>query len=156
MGAGLTSSIVTPYQPNIVFVDTPDGSDTTWTPAAHRLFTITGLVRLRLQGDVIESLTEGNGDETIEVGVIDDTAGIIAQFATPVTITVGDIFIKSGTSESNPIGHPDDHSGWCFVSDKDIDLLVAGSTGITNGKIRFYCEWVPYSDGALLVPAVWD
>ena len=137
----------------LVSVQTVDGSGTTWSIAAHRLFTITGLVKVRIFGLVDEALTEGNGDETIEVGVIGATASLIAQLATPLSLVANDVFTNGATSTDVPVGFPSD---WAVVGDLDIDLTVAGSTGITNGQITFYVEWVPISVGATVVAAVWD
>jgi hypothetical protein len=152
-GSGLISSAAMPFQPNIAIVTTVDGSVTKWTPAAHRLFTITGVVKVRIFGDVSETLTEDNGDETIEVGVAGATAALIAQLAAPLSLAAGDIWTNGAASTALPLGFPSD---WAVISDIDIDLTVAGTGGIDDGTIVFYAEWIPMSDGALLVPAVWD
>ena len=137
----------------LVSVQTVDGSGTTWTAAAHRLFTITGLVKVRIFGLVDEALTEGNGNETIEVGVAGATAALIAQLADPNTLVANDVWTNGAASTALPVGFPTD---WAVVGDLDIDLVVAGTTGITNGQITFYVEWVPISAGATVVAAVWD
>lgn len=153
MVAGLISSAVAPFTPRIAIVSTPDGSTTKWTPASHRMFTVTGVVRLRIFGDVTETLTEENGAETIEVGIAGATAALIAQYATPLDLVAGDIFTNAATATSSPVGFPSD---WAVIADTDIDLTVAGGTGIDDGQITFYVEWVPMSNGALVVAATWD
>ncbi len=153
MNVGHISGESAAHKPNVALVQTVDASSTAWTIAAHRLFTITGVVKARIFGDVTETLTENNGDETIEVGIAGATAALIAQYATPLDLIAGDIFTNGATSTSSPVGFPSD---WAIIADTDIDLLVAGSTGINDGTITFYVEWIPMSDGALLVPAVWD
>lgn len=150
---GAIISAIAPFQPHIAIQATPDGSVTAWTIAAHRLFTITGVVRARIFGDVTKTLTEDNGDETIEAGIANATAALIAQYATPLDLIAGDIFANAATSTSSPIGFPSD---WAVMADTDIDLTVAGSAGINDGIINFYVEWVPMSDGALVVGATWD
>ncbi|KKN53503.1 hypothetical protein LCGC14_0602000 [marine sediment metagenome] len=137
----------------LVTVQTVDGSSTAWTIAAHRLFTVAGLIKCRIAGVVDETLTENNGDETIEVGIAGATAALIAQYATPLDLITGDIWTNGATSTSAPVGFPSD---WAWLADTDIDLLVAGSTGINDGQITFYLEWVPLSVGATAVAAVWD
>ena len=155
MTAGHISSAVAPFKPLIASQATVDGSSTTWTVAAHKLFTVTGVVRARIFGRVTEALTEGNGDETIEVGIAGDTAALIDQLATPLSLTADDIWIGATGSTAIPTGFFDD-GGWFIITDTDIDLVVAGTTGITNGQITFYVEWVPISPGALVVGATWD
>ncbi len=137
----------------IVSVATPDGSSTAWTSAAHRLFTVSGTAYVRIFGVVTESLTEGNGDEVMEAGVAGATAALIAQLADPNTLVAGDIFCNPSTSTAVPAGFPGD---FAVVTGIDIDLKVTGTTGITNGAITFYCEWIPISAGATVVAAVWD
>ena len=150
-----TALLQMPFRPEITIVTTLDASDTAWTPAAHRLFTVTGVIRARLFGRVTETLTEDNGDETIEVGIAGDTAALIDQLAAPLTLAAGDTWIGSTGSTAIPSGFFDD-GGWFIIAATDIDLTVAGSTGINDGTIDFYLEWVPMSVGAVAVAAVWD
>ena len=151
MNAGHISSAVAPFRPLIAVQATLDGSSTTWTTAAHRLFTITGIVKIiSLFGDVTEALTEGNGDETIEVGIAGDTAILIDQLAAPLSLVAGDVWAKGTALPAAVIADP------VVIQDIDIDILVAGTTGITNGQITFYVEWVPMTDGALVIGATWD
>ncbi len=148
---GAIESAIAPFQPLIAAQATVDGSDTTWTIAAHKLFTATGLVKIvSIFGDVTEALTEGNGDETIEVGVVGDTAVLIAQLAAPLSLVAGDTWSLATALPAAVMKDP------IVIQDIDIDIVVAGTTGITNGKITFYAEWVPMSDGALLIGATWD
>ncbi len=137
----------------LVTVQTVDGSATAWTIDAHRLFTVAGLIKCRIAGVVDETLTENNGDETIEVGIAGATASLIAQYATPLDLITKDIWTNGATSTSAPVGFPSD---WAWLADTDIDLLIAGSAGINDGQITFYLEWVPLSAGATAVAAVWD
>lgn len=149
---GQIQSAVEPFKPNVAIVTTPDASVTAWTIAAHRMFTITGMVKIiNFFGDVSETLIENNGDETIEIGIAGNTALLIAQLATPLSLVAGDIWSKAthtpgGILNADPLA----------IADTDIDLVVAGTAGINDGTIDFYVEWIPMSDGALLVPAVWD
>ena len=139
------------HKPNVALVQTVDGSTTKWTPAAHRLFTVTGVVKLvSYFGDVDETLTEENGAETIEVGIAGNTALIIAQLAAPANLATGDIWVLTTVLPGAVLADP------IVIADTDIDLVVAGGTGIDDGQITFYVEWEPISSGALLVPAVWD
>ena len=137
----------------LVSVQTVDASSTAWTIAAHRLFTVAGHVKVRIFGIVTETLTEDNGDETLEVGIAGATAALIAQYATPLDLIAGDIFTNAAASTSSPAGFPSD---WAVIGDTDIDIVVAGSTGIDDGRITFYVEWIPITAGATVVAAVWD
>ena len=116
----------------IATVTSVDGSATTWTQAAHRLFTVTGTAMVRVFGVIAETLV---GAATIEVGVAGATAGLIAQVADATTLATGDIL--------------------AIVSGIDIDIVV-GTADVTDGQIVFYCEWKPISVGATVVAAVWD
>lgn len=134
---------------DFVSVSTPDGSATTWTQAAHRLFTVTGTVMARVFGVVTETIT---GAATAEVGVAGATACFIAQLSNAGTLAAGDIFINATTATALPAGALSDYT---VVTDIDIDLKTA-SANVTNGAITFYCQWIPVSVGAKVVAALWD
>lgn len=134
---------------NIVSVATPDASDGAWSAAAHRLFTATGTVMVRVFGVVTETLTSS---ATGEVGVAGATAGLIAQLSNMGTLAAGDIFINATTATAVPLGILSDYA---VIANKDIDLKI-GAGGVSNGAITFYCQWIPVSTGATVVAATWD
>ena len=136
--------------PQTATVQTVDGSETLWTPAAHRLFTVTGVVICRVFALVDVTLTESNGDETIEVGIANNTALLLSQYATPLDFATGDIW---GSTTAVPGSTLND---MVAIKDTDIDLTVAGTTGINDGQMTFYCQWIPVSVGATVAAAVWD
>lgn len=137
--------------PKTVTVNTVDGSTTAWTQAAHRLFTVTGLVKCRVIGLVTESLT---GAGTLAVGVAGATGCFIEALADAGTECIaGDIISNYSTGAS--VAVPAVGQEWVYVSSTDIDLLI-GLVNITNGQISFYCEWLPISVGATVVAAIWD
>ena len=136
--------------PQMATVQTVDGSATQWTPAAHRLFTVTGLVLCRVFAVTDETLTENNGDETIEVGIANNTALLLSQYATPLDFATGDIWGSTTAVAGSTL------NDMVAIKDTDIDLTVAGTTGINDGQMTFYCQWLPVSVGATVVAAVWD
>ena len=133
----------------IATVVSADGSVTPWTQAAHRLFTITGVVKARVFAIVTETLV---GAGTLEVGVAGATAGLIAQVADATDLAAGDVLANSGTATLVPLGQTNE---FAIMSNTDIDVLV-GTANITDGTMTFYVEWSPISVGATLVTAIWD
>jgi hypothetical protein len=137
--------------PQTVSVATLDGSATAWTQAAHRLFTVTGLVKCKVIGLVTESLT---GGATLAVGIAGDTGCFIEALADAgAECLSGDMIHNYTTGISTPLSLPE--QGYKYISNIDIDLLI-GTADVTNGQITFYCEWVPISTGATVVAAAWD
>lgn len=137
------------FTPRLVSVQTVAAGTTTWTVAAHRLFTVTGTAKVKIYGVVTTTLV---GAATLEVGVAGATAGLIAQVANATTLAAGDILTNASTATLVPCGIPSD---FAIVKDIDIDLKVA-STTVTAGRITFYCEYIPISAGATVEAAVWD
>lgn len=135
--------------PRIVSVDTVSAASTAWTQAAHRLFTVTGVVKVKVFGVVTTTIV---GAGTLGVGVAGATNGLIATVADNTTLAAGDIVSNYTTATIVPVGRTSD---WAIVADTDIDMII-GTANATAGKITFYCEWIPISSGATVVAATWD
>lgn len=142
--------------PQTATVTTVDASTTPWTIAAHRLFTVTGVVKIHeIFAIVSETVVEGVGaDNTLSIGTSDDVDLMIG-------VTVGDALVANdiwanvaGTSSVKNALLANNES--FVISSTDIDINVLGSNSIVDGTITFYCTWTPISVGATLVAAVWD
>lgn len=113
------------------------------------LFTVTGAVLVRVIAECTDSLIEGVGGGTIEVGISGSTAVIIAQ-TTSTTIDVNEIW-HDATSDSD-IEALSVMSDFIIVGASDIFATIAAQT-ITDGTIIFYCFWTPLSSDGLVVAA---
>ena len=113
------------------------------------LFTVTGDVIVKVIAHVTETVVEGVGGGTIEVGITGATATIIAQ-AVATTLDVGEIWhdatpdidieLLSVISEVILVGGP------------DIFATIAGQN-ITDGTVAFYLFWTPLSSDGNVVAA---
>jgi hypothetical protein len=109
---------------------------TTGSVAVHNLFTVTGLVKLKIFGVCSEDLASG-GASTVEVGTTLNTAGLIA-LTTSTTIDSGDIWNAAAPASD-------------YVSSTLSEFLVNATTikyeikvdTVTDGTITFYCIWTP-------------
>ena len=137
-------------------VTTVDASVTPWTVAAHKLFTVSGIVEIdKIFAVVNETVVEGVGaDNTVSIGTADDVDVMIGA-------TVGDALVTNdlwanvaGTSTVKQVLVANDES--FIVSGTDIDIDVLGSNSITDGTLTFYCTWKPISIGATVAAAIWD
>ncbi len=137
-------------------VTTVDASVTPWTVAAHRLFTVTGVVEIdKIFAVVDETVVEGAGaDNTVSVGTSDDVDLMIG-------VTVGDALVTNDLWSAVAGGSLSKHAlvtnaESFLVSGTDIDINVLGTNSIADGTLTFYCTWKPISAGATLVAGAWD
>ena len=109
---------------------------TTGAVGAHTLFTVTGNVLVQVFGIVDTDLT---GAATLEVGIVGNTAAILAQTANATTLDDGEIYVdnSSATVETLP--------STLILNDGTDIIQTIGSTAITAGVIDFYCLWRPLS-----------
>lgn len=113
------------------------------------LFTVTGDVIVRIVGHVTETVVEGVGGGTIEVGITGATATIIAQ-AVATTLDVGEIW-HDATPDID-IEALSVLADFILVGGPDIFATIAGQN-ITDGTVVFYCFWTPLSSDGLVVAA---
>lgn len=113
---------------------------TTGATGAHTLFTVTGNVLVRVWG-ICDTNIAGAG--TVEVGVVGNTAGLIAQIADAENLDDGDNWVDA-TPEVGVSALP----GTFIVNDGADIILTIGTTALTGGVVDFYCLWRPLSSGA--------
>ena len=116
---------------------------TTGATGATTLFTVTGVVAVRIFGVVSSADLTGSG--TIEVGIAGNTAALLAQ-TTGTALDVGEIWIDNApaTVELLP--------ALSILNGTNIIQTIATNT-ITAGTITYYCLWVPISDDGDIVAA---
>lgn len=115
---------------------------TTGATGATTLFTVTGVIAVRIFGVCGTDLTSG-GAATLEVGIAGNTAALLAQ-TTATGIDAGEIWIDTGpaTVEALP--------AISILSGTNI-IQTVGTTTITGGTLTYYAIWNPISaDGNLV------
>ena len=113
------------------------------------LFTVTGSVVVRIIAEVTETVVEGVGGGTIEVGITGATALIIAQ-AVATTLDVDEIW-HDATPDSD-IEAFSVMSDSVIVGGANIFATIAGQN-ITDGTVIFYCFWTPLGSTGNVVAA---
>jgi len=119
----------------------PGDYDGTGNPAT--LFTVTGDCLVTIFGIVNTNLV---GAATIEVGIAENTAALIAQ-STATDIDDGHIWIDAtpGTVQLLPTAS--------ILNDGTDIIQTVGSADITAGQIDYYCFYQPLEAGASVVAA---
>lgn len=113
------------------------------------LFTVTGSVIVKILAEVTETVVEGVGGGTIEVGITGSTAAIIAQ-SVSTTLDVDEIW-HDATPDVD-IELLSVIKEFVIVGGADIFATIAGQN-ITDGTVVFYCFWTPLSSDGLVVAA---
>ena len=115
--------------------------------ATQSLFTVTGSVLVRIFGVVTTTLV---GAGLLEVGVVGNTAGLIAQVADATTLATGDIYLAA---TSTPLGARllSDVLGPYIVANGLTIGEKATTTNITAGQIRYFAIWRPLSPDSKIV-----
>ena len=115
----------------------------TGATGATTLFTVTGVVALRIFGIVSGANLTGSG--TIEVGIAGNTASLLAQ-TTGTDLDIGEIWTDTGpaTVEALP--------ALSLLNGTNI-IQTIGTDTITAGTITYYCLWVPISEDGDVVTA---
>lgn len=116
---------------------------TTGAVGTTTLFTVTGVVAVRLFGVVSDADITGSG--TIEAGIAGNTASLIAQ-TTGTALDVGEIWINA--TPATVEGLPDLS---ILAAGTDI-IQTIGTNTLTAGTLTYYCLWFPIStDGNLTI-----
>lgn len=117
---------------------------TTGATGATTLFTVTGVVAVRLFGVV--SGTDVTGSGTIEAGISGNTAALLAQ-TTGTALDVGEIWIDNApaTVEALPALN-------ILAAGTDIIQTIATDT-LNAGTLTYYCLWFPISTDGNVVAA---
>ena len=119
--------------------------ESTWTfvenktgdQVAHTLFTVTGNVLATVFG-ICDTNIVGAG--TMEVGVVGNTAGIIAQIANATDLDDGDIWV-----DATPAVGVEALPSTFIINDGADIILTIGAADLTAGVVDFYCLWRPLS-----------
>lgn len=116
---------------------------TTGATGAATLFTVTGVVAMRIFARCTSDLTSG-GAATLEAGIAGNTAALLAQ-TTATAIDNGEMWTDTGpaTVESLPA---------IQIVAADV-IQTIGTTTVTGGVLTYYCVWVPISEDGNVVAA---
>lgn len=119
---------------------------TTGAASAKTIFTVTGLVRVRIFAVCTGTLTSG-GAATIQVGTTITGAGLIAQI-TATNLATGEIWNDATPDASVEL---ETVSPVKLVSQNIIETI--GTTTVTGGTIKYTVLWQPVSDDGNVVAA---
>lgn len=125
---------------------TADMTSATWnTVASHEVFTVTGMVRMRVLVECTGTLTDSSDTATIQLGVEGATNAWIgstgAAGSGSATISAGEIWMDTSPTETN-----------ANFSSAVLDKVVAGgldvgyeigTAALTGGTLVFHCWWEP-------------
>jgi hypothetical protein len=114
------------------------------------LFTVTGLVEIKVLGECTVDLV---GGATVEVGITGATAIFCAQI-TDTTLDVGELYLNDTTPASYFIVGEEEAAADNFpayiLNGNDI-ILTTTTTNTTSGAIDFFALWRPISDDGSVV-----
>ena len=113
------------------------------------LFTVTGQVIVRIVAVCTDTVVEGVGGGTMEVGITADTATIIAQ-TTSTNLAVNEIW-HDATPDAD-IEALTVMKDFIIVNGGDIFITIAAQN-VTDGTIEFHCFWTPLSSDGLVIAA---
>lgn len=111
------------------------------------IFTVTGVVLVRVVG-IVETDLVGAG--TLEVGVVGNTASVIAQVADATALDVGELWHDNTPDQGIELSSVMTEK--VISGGKDI-VGTVGTANITAGAIRFLCFWYPLSADGNVVSA---
>jgi len=114
----------------------------------YTIFTVTGDVIIKgLWGIVNTTLTGATA--TISVGVVGNTAGIIA-LETGTELLDGNVY----TSATDAVGVAAIANTGLFAINDGLDIIETPLTAnVTGGQLDYYCIWAPAEDGASITSA---
>ena len=117
---------------------------TTGATGTHSLFTVTGDIVLSIFATVT-TIPNDAGAPTIEVGVVGNTAVLIAQ-SLAKSLAAGEVWVDGTLTRVGAGAIP---AAQVVTGVTSIDLKVAAAT-VTSGLLNFYAIWRPLSAGANL------
>ena len=116
------------------------------------IFTVTGVVQIKILGEVTTNLAGGGA--LIEVGISGDTAIFMPQ-ETETNLDAGMIWLNEGTPAAYYIiGEEEaaaDNLPIYVLNGQDIILTVSNAQNVTSGVIDFFALWRPLSDDGAVV-----
>lgn len=114
------------------------------------IFEVTGVIQVKLYGEVNTSLA---GGATVEVGIAGATAIFMPQ-ETDTNLDAGHVWINEGTPAAYYIIGEEqaaaDNLPIYMLNGQDIIFTVSGGQNVTGGVIDFYALWAPLSDDGML------
>jgi len=136
------------YWPQLVNSDYDFTADT-GAQAAYTVFTVTGDVLIHALFGICQTSVTGAG--TIELGIVGNTAALIAQTTAADLIENEIWFDGSPTTTLEKI----DFTALSLVitNGTDISFLIGGGADVTAGVINFHCIWSPLSTDGNIVAA---
>ena len=140
-GAGAEASITNPNYLSVTATMTA----ATWnTAASHEVFTVTGLVRMRMWIECTDTLTDAADGATSQFGHESATNAFIA--ATNCA-RAGAGLIATGCTwyDTSPLTTPDTFANTVMdyvVNGLDVGYEIAGAA-LTGGVLVFHCVWEP-------------
>ena len=131
----------------------PDGSTTTWTQAAHNVFSVTGPVIIHSAVAFCTETLVGAG--TIEFGEAGaGTDLLLDQVANATALATNDVWCGVTTDAvllGGAIGAGETYAfGTCTLE------LVVGTADITDGTIAIYVTYLPLTATASIDSVAWD
>lgn len=121
----------------------PGDYDGTGNPAT--LFNVTGDVLAVVIGICKTSLV---GSGTLEVGLVGNTAVLIAQIADATNLDVNEAYVDATPA----LGEAFNQTPHIIGGGLDI-IQTIGTANITAGVIDYYCFWLPLSEDGQVSPA---
>lgn len=117
---------------------------TTGAVGATTLFTVTGVVAARVFAVV--SGTDLTGSGTLEVGIVGNTAALIAQVAA-TALDVGEIWNSDTPATVVTL------QGFSILATGTDIIQTIGTNTVTAGTLTYYCIWTPISEDGNVVAA---
>lgn len=118
---------------------------TTGAVGATTLFTVTGCVAVRVFG--VCGLTL-EGAATLEVGITNDTAVILAQIANATALATDELYL-----DATPTTKVEAMPNRLIIGNGQDIIQTIGSTALTAGSLTYYCVWAPISTNGNVVAA---
>lgn len=119
---------------------------TTGAASAKTIFTVTGLVRVRIVALCTATLTSG-GAATITVGTSASASGLLAS-VTATTLAINEIWHDATPDSAIELE--------TVAPTKLLSLSIVetiGTTTVTGGSLRYFVLWQPVSDDGMVVAA---
>jgi hypothetical protein len=129
-------------------VDVNLGSATWNTVATHKIFDVTGAVRMKMYVQCISAGVNTAGSAQICFGLAGSTSAFVAQ--TPVSqFGISDMWIDATPAETHAT-YGSAIIDQVIVGGIDVGIEATGSAA-SGGLLRFHCLWTPLSaDGAVV------
>jgi len=107
--------------------------------AAHTVFTVTGDVLVTVWGQCKTNIA---GAGTMEMGIVGNTAILIAQIADATDLDAGENWVDAAPETVSALPGT-------FILNNGADvILTIGTADLTAGVVDFYCTWRPLSSGS--------